>query len=127
MHKSKVLMTRSHLEAHDRGVKYISKKLMQAGWEIIYTPFREIKDIYETAIEEDVAIIGLSCSATNSLYIASALMKIFEKKQEKFPVIIGGVVPNIDIPKLKQIGIVEVFGPGSDPDEIVKFFGDVLK
>ncbi len=126
MNKSKVLMTRSHLEAHDRGVKYILRKLVEGGFEVVYTPFREIKEIYEIAMEEDVDIIGLSCSATNSLYIVSALMEIFEKKQENFPVIIGGVVPNMDIPKLKEMGIKEVFGPGSDPDEIVEFFKNIM-
>jgi len=126
MNKSKVLMTRSHLEAHDRGVKYTSRKLVEAGFEVIYTPFREICEIYETAIEEDVDIIGISCSATNPISIVLALRELLEKKQAEFPIIVGGVVPTLDLPKLKGMGIKEVFGPGSDPSEIVRFFKETI-
>jgi len=126
MNKQKVLMTRSHLEAHDRGIKYTSKKLVEAGVEVVYAPFREISDIYKTAVEEDVGMIGLSCSATNPVYIISELMKLLDKKQEELPVVVGGVIPNADITKLMDMKVKEVFGPGSDPNAIVEYVKGIL-
>lgn len=126
MNKMKVLMTRSHIEAHDRGIKYTSKKLVEAGVEVVYTPFKTAEEIYKIATEEDVGMIGISCSATSPLYIASELMEIFKKKQASFSVILGGVIPSADTQKLKEMGVQEIFGPGSDPNEIVKFVKKTL-
>jgi len=117
----KILMTQSHLEAHDRGIKYTSKKFMDAGMEVVYTKFRVVEEIYKVAVQEDVDIIGISCSSTNSLRIIADLMDIFNKHQANFFVILGGVIPSVDIPKLKKMGVKEVFGPGSNPIEIVEF------
>ena len=117
----KVLMTRSHLEAHDRGIKYTSKKLVEAGIEVVYAPFREVNELYKTAMEEDVGMIGISCSATSSKYIVTELMELLKKNKTDLPVIVGGVIPSVDASKLKEMGVKEVFGPGSDPDAIVKF------
>ena len=121
MNKIKVLMTQSHLEAHDRGVKYTSKKLMEAGMEVIYTKFRMVNEIYTVAIQEDVDIIGISCSSTNPLRIITDLTELLSKHQSNFSIILGGVIPSVDIPKLKEMGVKAVFGPGSAPREIVEF------
>ena len=122
----KVLMTRSHLEAHDRGIKYTSKKLVEAGIEVVYAPFREVNELYKTAMEEDVGMIGISCSATSSKYIVTELMELLKKNKADLPVIVGGVIPSVDASKLKEMGVKEVFGPGSDPDAIVKFVKEMV-
>lgn len=127
MEKIKVLLTRSSLEAHDRGVKYTAKKLVEAGIEVVYTPFGQVDEIIKTAEDEDVNLIGISCSATNSVYIVSALMKIMEENKVKMPVVVGGVIPNVDIPKLEKMGVKKVFGPGSDPRAIVEFVQDTVR
>ncbi len=126
MNKLKVLMTRSHLEAHDRGIKYTSRKLVEAGVEVVYAPFREIDDIYKTAVEEDVGMIGISCSATSSVYIISVLMKLLEENKMDLPVIVGGVIPSVDVIKLRKMRVKEVFGPGSDPNAIVEYVKEAL-
>ena len=117
----RILMTQSHLEAHDRGVKYTSRKLMDAGMEVVYTKFRMVEEIYKVALQEDVTLIGISCSSTNPLSIIPDLMTLLNKHQSNVPVILGGVIPSVNIPKLKNMGVKEVFGPGSDPNEIVAF------
>ncbi|RLB74895.1 MAG: methylmalonyl-CoA mutase, partial [Deltaproteobacteria bacterium] len=117
---------RSHIEAHDRGINYTSKKLVEAGVEVIYAPFRDADEIYKMATEEDVGMIGISCSATNPLYVISELTKLLEEKKAKFSIILGGVIPSINIPRLKEMGIKEVFGPGSDPNAIVTFVKEML-
>ena len=126
MNKLKVLMTRSHLEAHDRGIKYTIRKLVEAGIEVVYAPFREVDEIYKTAMEEDVGMVGISCSATNPVYIVSEFMKLLEKNQVELPVIVGGVIPTVDIAKLRKMHVREVFGPGSDPNAIVQYVKDAL-
>lgn len=126
MNKLKVLMTRSHLEAHDRGIKYTSRKLVEAGIEVVYAPFREVEEIYKTAMEEDVSMIGISCSATDPVYIVSALMKLLDENRAELPVIVGGVIPTVDIPKLREMRVKEVFGPGSDPNRIVEYVKETL-
>ena len=126
MNQLKVLMTRSHLEAHDRGIKYTTRKLVEAGIEVVYAPFREVDELYKTSMEEDVDMIGISCSATNPLFIITELMELLKKNQTELPVIVGGVIPSIDIPKLKKLGVKEVFGPGSDPNAIVEFVKETL-
>ncbi len=119
MKKMKFLMTHSHVEAHDRGVKYTLKKLMDAGMEVVYIKFKLVEEIYSVATQEDVDMIGISCSSTNAVRIVTDLMEVFSEQQADFPIIVGGVVPAGDIQKVKEMGVKAIFGPGSDPNDIV--------
>jgi len=123
--KIKVLLTRSILEGHDIGIRMIAKKCREAGFEAVYTRFNQVEEIVKTVEEEDANVIGLSCSVGNHSYMASRLLECLKARDLKIPLIIGGVIPTRDILKLLEMGVWRVFGPGSDPQEAVKFIFDV--
>lgn len=124
--KVRVLFTRSLLEGHDRGIKVVVKRCMQSGIEAIYTVFNSIEEVPKTIIQEDVDIVGLSISSGNHLIICSRLMESLRKNLIDIPVIVGGVISSADVLKLKHMGIKEIFGPGSSPDEVVDFILKVV-
>jgi methylmalonyl-CoA mutase C-terminal domain/subunit len=120
--KIRVLLTKSAMDAHDRGVRTIAKALRDAGMEVIFTRFELPEDIVKPAQEEDVGIIGISSSNSAHTYFATALMDLLRQRDmDHIPVILGGIIPQEDIPLLKEIGIREVFGPGTPTGQIVDF------
>ena len=118
----RVLMGKPGLDGHDKGAKTVAMALKDAGMEVIYTGRRQSVDqIISTAIQEGVDIIGLSILSGVHLEIAKELMaKVKGKGIEGIPVVVGGVIPQKDIPLLKSIGVKEVFPVGSTFEEIVK-------
>lgn len=117
----RVLIAKVGLDGHDRGAKYIAKALRDAGMEVIYTGIRQTPDdIATTALQEDVDVIGISLlsGAHNELF-----PKVFAalKKQgcDNIPVIGGGIIPDEDIPHLKEIGVKAVFTPGTRIDDVI--------
>ncbi len=116
----RILMTKAEQDCHDRGVRYITTKLREAGFEVIYTNFLYPEEILNTAIQEDVDVIGLSSSTLGHIpvlkYVTDGLKK--EGRGDTL-IIVGGVVPDDDLPKLSELGVQSVFGPGSTAKEVI--------
>ena len=122
MDKIRVLLTKPNLDDHDRGVRLVASGLRDRGVEVIFTRFRFPEEIARTALEEDVNIIGISLLSGAHMYVASELMRLLKDANcEDIPVVLGGIIPDDDIPQLKMIGISEVFGPGSFINYIVEY------
>jgi methylmalonyl-CoA mutase C-terminal domain/subunit len=125
----RVLVAKPGLDGHDRGAKVIARALRDAGMEVIYTGLRQTPEqIVETAIQEDVNVIGLSILSGAHMYLFPKIMELLtEKDAEDILVIAGGIIPNEDIIELKQIGIKEIFTPGTDTNKIVEFIKENIK
>jgi methylmalonyl-CoA mutase C-terminal domain/subunit len=119
----RVLVAKPGLDGHDRGALIIAQALRDDGMEVIYTGIRQTPaQIAATAIQEDVDLIGLSClsGAHNELF-AEVIRLLQAQHATDIPVFAGGVIPAVDIPHLKEIGIKEVFPPGSTTKQIIDF------
>jgi len=118
-----VLIAKPGLDGHDRGAKIVARALRDAGMEIIYTGLHQTPEqIVETAIQEDVDIVGLSCLSGAHMTLFTQVMVLLKEKDATDIIVIGGgIVPKDDIIKLKEAGITEVFGPGTPIDEIIEF------
>jgi methylmalonyl-CoA mutase C-terminal domain/subunit len=121
--KIRVLLTKIGIDVHDLGIKNLALMLREKGMEVIYTGLRmPIEAIPKIAIDEDVDVIGLSFLQGAHLALAPVLIRELKKNGiEDIPVIVGGIIPRKDIPKLKDLGITEVFIPGSGFEEIASF------
>lgn len=111
----RVLVGKPGLDGHDRGAKVVSRALRDAGMEVIYTGIRQTsEEIVETAIQEDVDIIGLSILSGAHIRLCDKIIKLMKEKGiGETPVFLGGIIPEEDISQLKEIGVSEVFGPGT--------------
>jgi len=121
--KIRVLIAKPGLDSHDRGAKIVARALRDAGMEVIYTGLRQTPEqIAETALQEDVDVIGLSILSGAHKTIFPRIMKLL-KDQEMTDVMVfaGGIIPEEDIGELKQLGIKEIFGPGTPTESIVKY------
>jgi methylmalonyl-CoA mutase C-terminal domain/subunit len=118
----RVLMSKPGADGHWRGAVTVSGALRDAGMEVIFGGFQSIEEIVDTAIDEDVDVIGVSIHSMAHMAYASQLMELLEKKGAKkdFLIMFGGAIPDEDVPKLKSMGVSEVFGPGTPTKEIVK-------
>lgn len=121
--KIRVLVAKPGLDGHDRGAKVVARSLADAGMEVIYTGIRQTPEqIANTAIQEDVDVVGLSIlsGAHNTLF--PRVVDLLKKKgRGDITVIGGGIIPPDDARKLKEHGIAAVFGPGTDTQKIVDF------
>jgi len=121
--KIRVLIAKPGLDGHDRGAKVIARALPDAGMEVIYTGLRQTPEmIAAAAAQEDVDVVGLSIlSGAHNTLCPRLLELLREKQMQDVPVIIGGIIPEADIPGLKQAGIAAIFLPGTPTQEIVDF------
>jgi methylmalonyl-CoA mutase C-terminal domain/subunit len=121
--KIRVLIAKPGLDGHDRGAKIIARALRDAGMEVIYTGLRQTPEmIAAAALQEDVDVVGLSILSGAHNTLAPRLMELLrEKGMGDVIVLIGGIIPEADIPGLKQAGIAEIFLPGTSTQDIVKF------
>jgi methylmalonyl-CoA mutase C-terminal domain/subunit len=129
MKKIRVLIAKPGLDGHDRGAKIVARALRDAGMEVIYTGLHQTTEqIVNTAIQEDVDVIGLSLlsGAHMTLFIDVATM-LRKKQVDDVLIVGGGIIPEEDIPRLKKAGIAEVFGPGTPVDTIVTFVKQNVK
>jgi methylmalonyl-CoA mutase C-terminal domain/subunit len=119
----RVLIAKPGLDGHDRGAKVIARALRDAGMEVIYTGLRQTPEmIASAALQEDVDFIGLSILSGAHNAIIPRLMKLLaEQGMTDVKVIVGGIIPDADIPGLKQQGVAAVFQPGTPMEEIVRF------
>jgi len=129
MRKIRVLIAKPGLDGHDRGAKVISRALRDAGFEVIYTGIRQTPEqIVNTAIQEDVDFIGLSClSGAHNTLFPKVVELLKEKGAEDIIVFGGGVIPAEDVEFLKSKGIKAIFGPGTPTDETIKFIKENFK
>lgn len=116
----KVLIAKLGLDGHDRGAKVVARALKDAGMEVVYTGLRQTPEqIVKAAIQEDVDVIGISILSGAHLELIPLLIKeMREKGLNDVVLVVGGVIPPQDIPKLKEMGVDEVFLPGSSLKEI---------
>jgi methylmalonyl-CoA mutase, C-terminal domain len=121
--KIRVLIAKPGLDGHDRGAKIIARSLRDAGMEVIYTGLRQTPEmIASAAVQEDVDVIGLSILSGAHNTICPQLMGLLrEKGMNDVTVLVGGIIPEADIPELKKAGIAEIFLPGTSTQDIVDF------
>ena len=120
--KIRVLIAKPGLDGHDRGAKVIAQGLRDMGMEVIYLGLRLTPEqIAEAAIQEDVDVVGLSCLSGAHMTLFPRTVKLIREKSDKDILFIGGgIIPEKDIPKLKEAGITEILGPGTPLSEISK-------
>jgi len=127
--KIRVLIAKPGLDGHDRGAKIVARALRDAGMEVIYTGLHQTSEqIVETAIQEDVDVIGLSCLSGAHMTLfpqVTALLK--EKGAADIVVTGGGIIPEDDIPRLKEAGLARIFGPGTLLEDIIEFHRKVTR
>ena len=123
MRKIRVVIAKPGLDGHDRGAKVIARALRDAGMEVIYTGLRQTPEqIVAAALQEDADVIGLSILSGAHAKICPRVMELVrEQGLDDVLVLVGGIIPNVDVPNLEAIGIRGIFRPGSTMKEIVDF------
>jgi len=124
----RVLIAKPGLDGHETGAKIIARALSDAGMEVVYTGCRQTPAmVVRTALQEDVDIIGLSILSGAHKELCSRILALLPKeRKEAIPLIVGGIIPDEDIQILKDMGVKEVFGPGTDTREVVKCVGKLI-
>jgi len=125
--RAKILLGRFALDGHDKGIITVMNACKNAGMEIVYIHFSNPRELVKSAIEEDVDLIGVSSSLGQHMLVFSMLMEELSHNKVNIPVIVGGVIPSIDVPKLMDMGVKKVFGPGSTPEEAVSFISQIAQ
>lgn len=121
--KIRILIAKPGLDGHETGAKLVARVLRDAGMEVIYTGPRQTPEmIARSALQEDVNVIGLSILSGAHKEFASRVIDLMkEKGMGEIPIVMGGIIPKEDIPALKQLGVKEIFGPGTSTRDIVEF------
>jgi len=127
--KIRVLMSKPGIDGHWRGGIVVSRALRDAGMELIFGGFQNINQIVESAVHEDVDVIGLSIHSGAHLAYTKQLIDKLEEKGLKndFMILIGGVIPAKDFSKLKEMGVANVYGPGTMTQDIVDFIQENIE
>ncbi len=117
----RVLIAKPGLDGHDRGAKIVARALRDAGMEVIYTGLRQTPEmIAEAALQEDVDVVGLSIlSGAHMTLVPQVLEALRARGLGDVPVIVGGIIPPQDVPKLLALGVYKVYGPGAPTRQIV--------
>jgi methylmalonyl-CoA mutase C-terminal domain/subunit len=125
----RVLVAKPGLDGHDRGAKVIARALRDAGMEVIYTGLRQTPEmVVNAALQEDVDVVGLSIlSGAHNAIVPRVAELMKEQKMDDVLVLVGGIIPDQDIPALKAAGVKGVFQPGTPMDDIVKFIRENVK
>jgi methylmalonyl-CoA mutase C-terminal domain/subunit len=118
----RVLIAKPGLDGHDRGAKVIAQALRDSGMEVIYTGLRQTPEmIAESALQEDVDVVGLSIlSGAHMALIPRIIDLLREQGQEDVQILLGGIIPDEDVPKLEELGVFAVFGPGTSTSEVIE-------
>lgn len=121
--KLRILVAKPGLDGHDRGAKIIARALRDAGMEVIYTGLHQTPEmIVNAALQEDVDAIGMSIMSGAHMTLFPAVMDLLKQNQaQDIAVFGGGIIPDDDIPKLKTLGVTEIFTPGSSTQDIVQW------
>ena len=125
----RVLVAKPGLDGHDRGAKVVARALRDAGFEVVYTGLRQTPEqIAEAALQEDVDVVAMSILSGAHPHLFPKVVDLVRGKGMKDTLIIGGgVIPEGDIPALKEAGIAEVFTPGTPTTAIVDFIKNNVK
>jgi methylmalonyl-CoA mutase, C-terminal domain len=121
--RARILVAKPGLDGHDRGIKVVARALRDAGMEVIYTGLHQTPDqIAAAAIQEDVDAVGLSCLSGAHMTLFPRVVDLLrDQGAEEILVFGGGIIPDTDIPKLKEAGITEIFTPGTPTTQIVEW------
>src|SRR4051812_2585187 len=121
--KIRVVVAKPGLDGHDRGAKIIARALRDAGMEVIYTGLHQTPEqIVETALQEDADAVGLSILSGAHMTLVPRIIELLrEQEAGDIVVVVGGTIPNQDIPELKELGVAEVFTPGAPTQAIIDF------
>jgi methylmalonyl-CoA mutase C-terminal domain/subunit len=121
--KIRVVIAKPGLDGHDRGAKVIARALRDAGMEVIYTGLRQTPEqIVQAALQEDADVIGLSILSGAHMHICPRVMALLrEKGLDDVQVVVGGIIPDVDLPKLHEMGIHGIFIPGTPMQNIIDF------
>lgn len=120
--KIRVLVAKPGLDGHDRGAKVIARALRDAGMEVIYTGLRQTPEmIAEAALQEDVDAVGLSILSGAHMALVPRVIELLRKNgQDRVRVFLGGIIPDEDAPKLQEMGVAGIYGPGSPTQKIIE-------
>ena len=123
MQKIRVVIAKPGLDGHDRGAKVIARALRDAGMEVIYTGLRQTPEhIVAAALQEDADVIGLSILSGAHMHICPRVMELLHQNGlDDVIIVVGGIIPDVDISKLNEIGVRGIFLPGTPMQEIVDF------
>jgi methylmalonyl-CoA mutase C-terminal domain/subunit len=126
--KIRVLVAKPGLDGHDRGAKVVARALRDAGMEVIYTGIRQTPEmIVEAALQEDVDVVGLSILSGAHMTLCPRVVQLLhEQGMDDVLVLTGGIIPNEDVPVLRDMGVRGIFGPGTNTQDIVAFIRDEL-
>lgn len=127
--KHRILLAKIGLDGHDRGIKVVARALRDAGMDVIYLGLHNTPaEIVASAIQEDVDAIGLSIHSAAHMTLFKEIIKLLKKeKAEDIPLFGGGIVPDEDVTTLKEMGVVDIFTPGTPMDEIVSFVNKMIE
>ena len=127
--KIRVLVAKPGLDGHDRGAKVIARALRDAGMEVIYTGLRQTPEMIVTAaLQEDVDVIGLSIlSGAHNAIVPRVNDLLKQNKMDDVILLVGGIIPDVDVANLKKIGVSAVFQPGTPMDDIITFIRSNVK
>jgi methylmalonyl-CoA mutase C-terminal domain/subunit len=122
--KLRVLIAKPGLDGHDRGAKVIARALRDAGMEVVYTGLRQTPEmIAEAALQEDVDAIGISILSGAHMTLVPRVLELLRRQgQDHVRVLVGGIIPDDDVPTLKEMGIHSVFGPGASTEAVIQAF-----
>jgi len=122
------LIGKPGLDGHDRGAKVTARALRDAGMEVIYTGLRQTPEmVVEAALQEDVDAIGLSILSGAHMPLMARIVELMtENEMNDVPVFLGGIVPDEDVPRLKEMGVTAVFGPGTSLDDVIAAFRQAI-
>jgi methylmalonyl-CoA mutase C-terminal domain/subunit len=120
--KIRVLVAKPGLDGHDRGAKVVARALRDAGMEVIYTGLRQTPEmVAEAALQEDVDVVGLSILSGAHMALVPRVLELLKANgQEGVKVFIGGIIPDEDLPRLKEIGVAGIYGPGASTEDIIR-------
>jgi methylmalonyl-CoA mutase C-terminal domain/subunit len=118
----RVLVAKPGLDGHDRGAKVVARALRDAGMEVIYTGLRQTPEmVAEAALQEDVDVVGLSIlSGAHMALIPRVLELLKNNGQDQVRVFVGGIIPDEDVPRLRELGVVGIYGPGAATETIIQ-------
>ena len=118
-----MLVAKPGLDGHDRGAKVIARAFRDAGFEVIYTGLRQTPEqVVNAALQEDVDVVGLSVLSGAHMTLCPKIMDLMKKERlDDVLVVIGGIIPDQDISKLKELGVAEIFQPGASTEDIVAY------
>jgi len=127
--KIRVLVAKPGLDGHDRGAKVVARALRDAGMEVIYTGLRQTPEmIAEAALQEDVDVVGLSILSGAHMALAPRVLELLKANgQGNVHVFLGGIIPDEDVPRLHEMGVTGIYGPGASTEDIIREIREAIK